>query len=73
MAGTSGPVETTLTLELKESQIARLRQELDGSRTLAEALGAAVDGDAARDEGIALAQRMLEVGFLELGDPGAQL
>jgi hypothetical protein len=52
---------------------ARLLQELDGSRTLAEALGAAVDGDAARDEGIALAQRMLEVGFLELGDPGAQL
>ena len=50
---------------------ARLLQELDGSRTLAEALGAAVDGDAARDEGIALAQRMLEVGFLELGDPGA--
>ena len=44
---------------------------LDGSRTLHEALAEAVDGDAAREMGLALARRMLEIGFLELGD-GAQ-
>ena len=47
---------------------ARLLRELDGSRTLDEALAAAVDGDEARGEGLALARRMLEVGFLELDD-----
>jgi methylase of polypeptide subunit release factors len=47
---------------------ARLIRELDGSRTLHEALAAAVDGDAARETGLALARRMLEIGFLELGD-----
>jgi hypothetical protein len=44
---------------------ARLVRELDGSRTLAEALATAVGGDAA-GEGLGLARRMLEVGFLEL-------
>ena len=43
-------------------------RELDGSKTLREALAAAVDGDAARETGLALARRMLEIGFLELGD-----
>jgi len=47
---------------------ARLLRELDGSRTLEEALAAAVDDDHARDEGLALARRMLEIGFLELDD-----
>jgi methylase of polypeptide subunit release factors len=44
---------------------ARLIRELDGSRTLDEALTAAVDSDAAREAGLALARRMLEIGFLE--------
>jgi hypothetical protein len=44
---------------------ARLIGELDGSRTLAEALAHAVD-PAAAAEGLGLARRMLEVGFLEL-------
>ena len=43
---------------------ARLLRELDGSRTLEEALATAV-GDAA-PEGLSLARRMLEIGFLEL-------
>jgi hypothetical protein len=47
---------------------ARLIRELDGSRTLHEALAAAVEGDAARATGLALARRMLEIGFLEFGD-----
>ena len=47
---------------------ARMIRELDGSRTLDEALAAAVDNDAARETGLALARRMLEIGFLELGD-----
>jgi hypothetical protein len=45
---------------------ARLIRELDGSPTLREALAAAVDGDAFTEEGLAVARRMLEVGFLEL-------
>jgi hypothetical protein len=45
---------------------ARLVRELDGSRTLAEALATAVDGDAA-GEGLELARRMVAIGFLELG------
>jgi hypothetical protein len=44
---------------------ARLVRALDGSRTLREALDSAVD-DEARESGLALARRMLEVGFLEL-------
>ncbi len=47
---------------------ARLIRELDGSRTLREALAAAVDGDAAQETGLALARQMLEIGFLELGE-----
>jgi Methyltransferase small domain len=47
---------------------ARLLRQLDGSRTLGEALAAAVDSDAARETGLALARRMLEIGFLELAD-----
>jgi SAM-dependent methyltransferase len=51
-----------------DAPTARLIRELDGSRTLREALAASVDGDSARQVGLALARRMLEVGFLELGD-----
>ncbi|MBA3383595.1 MAG: methyltransferase [Actinobacteria bacterium] len=47
---------------------ARLIRGLDGSRTLHEALAAAVDSDAALETGLALARRMLETGFLELGE-----
>jgi hypothetical protein len=39
-------------------------RELDGSKTLREALAAAVD-DAELDTGLALARQMLAVGFLE--------
>jgi hypothetical protein len=45
---------------------ARLVRELDGSRTLREALATAVDGDAT-GEGLELVRRMLAIGFLELG------
>jgi hypothetical protein len=51
-----------------DSHTARLVRELDGSRTLREALAAAVGGDTARETGPALARRMLEIGFLDLGD-----
>ena len=44
---------------------ARLIRGLDGSRTLREALAAAVDGDEAQMTGLALARTMLAVGFLE--------
>jgi hypothetical protein len=47
---------------------ARLIRGLDGSKTLHEALAAAVDSDAAQETGLALARRMLEIGFLELGE-----
>jgi SAM-dependent methyltransferase len=47
---------------------ARLIHNLDGSKTLREALAAAVEEADARPAGVALARRMLEVGFLELGD-----
>jgi SAM-dependent methyltransferase len=47
---------------------ARLIRELDGSRTLREALHAAVEGDEALESGLDLARRMLEVGFIELVD-----
>ena len=46
---------------------ARLIRGLDGSRTLDEALAAAVEADA-RTTGLSLARQMLEVGFLELAD-----
>ncbi len=45
---------------------ALLVRELDGSRTLAEALATVVDDRAAR-EGLELVRRMLAIGFLELG------
>ena len=47
---------------------ARLIRELDGSRTLDEALTAALDSDATAATGLSLARRMLEIGFLELVD-----
>jgi hypothetical protein len=47
---------------------AGLIRELDGSKTLREALAAAVEGEAAHETGLILARRMLEVGFLEFGD-----
>jgi len=46
----------------------RLIRELDGTRTLWEALAAVADGDATRVQGLSLARRMLEIGFLELAD-----
>jgi hypothetical protein len=50
-----------------DPKTARLVRELDGSRTLAEALAVAVD-EADHDTGLALARQMLAVGFLELRD-----
>ena len=47
---------------------ARLIRDLDGSKTLRDALTAAVDDNAAQATGVALARQMLEVGFLELCD-----
>jgi methylase of polypeptide subunit release factors len=47
----------------------RLLEELDGSRTLEEALAATLDSDEARARGLELVRRMLSVGFLELVDP----
>ena len=38
---------------------------LDGSRTLGQALASAVEGVDTREEGLQLARRMLEIGFLE--------
>ena len=46
---------------------ARLIRELDGSRTLAEALATAVE-PGATETGLSLARRMLVVGFLDVGD-----
>jgi SAM-dependent methyltransferase len=51
-----------------DTPTARLIRELDGSKTLREALAAAVDEPAAEESGLTIARRMLEVGFLELGD-----
>jgi methylase of polypeptide subunit release factors len=47
---------------------ARMIRALDGSRTLREALAAALEDEEAQETGLALARQMLEVGFLELGD-----
>lgn len=47
---------------------ARLIRELDGSRTLGDALTAALDSDATQATGLSLARRMLEIGFLEFAD-----
>jgi hypothetical protein len=46
----------------------RLIRELDGTRTLQEALAAVADSAATRETGLSLARRMLEIGFLELDD-----
>jgi methylase of polypeptide subunit release factors len=46
----------------------RLIRELDGTGTLREALAAVADSAAARETGLSLARRMLEIGFLELDD-----
>jgi SAM-dependent methyltransferase len=51
-----------------DAPTARLIRELDGSKTLREAITAAVDEPGAEESGLAIARRMLEVGFLELGD-----
>ncbi|HEV8248393.1 MAG TPA: methyltransferase [Gaiellaceae bacterium] len=50
-----------------DAPTARLIRELDGSRTLRDAL-AAVEDEAAQEAGVAVARQMLEVGFLELVD-----
>ena len=66
----------TLTLRLEsglpfsaelDPRTARLIRELDGSRTLGDALTSVVD-EPDRKEGVSLARRMLEIGFLELDD-----
>jgi hypothetical protein len=46
----------------------RLIRELDGTRSLRDALTAALDGEAVAEEGAAVARRMLEVGFIEFDD-----
>jgi SAM-dependent methyltransferase len=51
-----------------DATTARLIRELDGSKTLREALAAVVDSDGAHEAGVALARRMLEVGFLEFAE-----
>jgi SAM-dependent methyltransferase len=51
-----------------DAPTARLIRELDGSKTLREALAAAVAEPGAEHSGLEIARRMLEVGFLELGD-----
>jgi methylase of polypeptide subunit release factors len=50
-----------------DPKTARIVRELDGSRTLGEALATAVDDDE-RDTGAALARQMLSVGFLDFAD-----
>jgi SAM-dependent methyltransferase len=47
---------------------ARLIRHLDGSKTLREALAAAVEDEATHETGTALARQMLEVGFLDFAD-----
>jgi Methyltransferase small domain len=46
----------------------RLIRSLDGSRAVREALAEAVDDEGAREAGVVLTRRMLEVGFLEFDD-----
>jgi Methyltransferase small domain len=50
-----------------DPQTARVVRELDGSKTLREALATSVD-DEELETGLALARQMLAVGFLEFGD-----
>ena len=47
---------------------ARLIRELDGSRTLGEALAEVVEDADMEKAGLDIARRMVEVGFLELAD-----
>ena len=49
--------------ELDPPTTARMIRALDGSRTLREALAAAVESDAEQGTGLALARRMLEIAF----------
>jgi methylase of polypeptide subunit release factors len=67
----------TLTLQLGRGLLfsaeldpptARLLRELDGSRTLGEALAGVVDDAEMEQAGLDVARRMVEVGFLELAD-----
>ena len=51
-----------------DAPTARVLAALDGSQTLGQALAAAVEGVDSRAEGLELARRMLEIGFLELAD-----
>jgi SAM-dependent methyltransferase len=51
-----------------DAHSARLVRELDGSRTLREALARSLDDDGEHETGVALARQMLVVGFLELTD-----
>ena len=51
-----------------DSSTARLIRALDGSKTLGEALAAALQDETAIGVGVALARQMLSVGFLELVD-----
>lgn len=51
-----------------DGSTARLVRELDGSKTLRQALAAAADGEPLEEAGLSVARRMAEVGFLELVD-----
>ena len=51
-----------------DSPTARLLEELDGSRTLEEALATTLESDDVREVGFGLVRRMLQIGFLELAD-----
>ena len=57
--------------ELDQST-ALLIRELDGSKSLREALASAVDGEAAHEAGLAVARQMLAVGFLDFVDVSSQ-
>jgi Methyltransferase small domain len=57
--------------ELDQST-ALLIRELDGSKTLRDALASAVDGEAAQEAGVAVARQMLAVGFLDFVDVSSQ-
>ena len=51
---------------------ALLIRELDGSKTLRDALASAVEGEAAQEAGVAVARQMLAVGFLDFVDVSSQ-
>jgi methylase of polypeptide subunit release factors len=67
----------TLTMQLErglpfsaelDAPTARLIRELDGSRTLGEALAEIVEDAAMEESGLEVARRMVQVGFLEFAD-----